>query len=127
MKTHRNPAEVHPPIAAYTHQIEVREPARWLVLSGQLGMEPDGTVPGDPIRQLDVAFENVARNLRAAGMEMSDLVKLVIYLVGEFDVPARRAVIKSHLREPWPCVTLLVIAGLADPRYRVEIEAWAAA
>lgn len=126
MKTYRNPANVHPPMAAYTHQIEVREPARWLVMSGQLGTREDGTVSDDPMHQLDAAFENIARNLHAAQMEMDDLVKLTIYLVGEFDVQQRRAVIKSHLKEPWPCVTLLVIAGLATPIYKVEIDAWAA-
>ena len=126
MKTHRNPANVHPPMAAYTHQIEVQEPARWLVMSGQLGQMEDGTVPEDPLRQLDVAFDNIARNLHAARMEMDDLVKLTIYLVGEFDVKGRRAVISSHLKQPWPCVTLLMIAALADPIYKVEIDAWAA-
>jgi len=126
MKTHRNPANVHAPMAAYTHQIEVQEPMRWLVLSGQLGMMEDGTVPDDPVRQLDVAFDNVVRNLQAAGMEIEDLVKLTIYLVGEFDVQQRRAVISSYLKEPYPCVTLLMIAALATPIYKVEIEAWAA-
>jgi len=113
-------------MAAYTHQIEVQEPMRWLVLSGQLGMMEDGTVPDDPMRQLDVAFDNVVRNLQAAGMEIEDLVKLTIYLVGEFDVQQRRAVISSYLKEPYPCVTLLMIAALATPIYKVEIEAWAA-
>ena len=126
MKTYRNPTTVHPPVAAYTHQIEVQEPARWLVMSGQLGKMEDGTVPDDPIRQLDVAFDNIARNLHAAQMEIHDLVKLTIYLVGDFDVQQRRAVISAHLKEPRPCVTLLMVAALADPIYKVEIDAWAA-
>jgi enamine deaminase RidA (YjgF/YER057c/UK114 family) len=124
MKTHRNPSDVHSPVAAYSHQIEVREPARWLVLSGQLGKKADGTVPDDPIQQLDVAFDNVARNLRAAGMEMRDLVKVTIYLVGDFDRRQRRAVIASYLNEePHPCVTMLFVAALFDPLYKVEIDA----
>ena len=126
MKIYRNPVDVHPPMAAYTHQIEVREPVRWLVMSGQLGKMEDGTVPDDPLRQLDVAFDNIARNLHAAQMEMHDLVKLTIYLVGDFDVQQRRAVISAHLKEPHPCVTLLMITALADPIYKVEIDAWAA-
>jgi enamine deaminase RidA (YjgF/YER057c/UK114 family) len=126
MKIHRNPADVAPPMAAYTHQVEVRQPARWLMMSGQLGTREDGTVPDNPIDQLDAAFENVIRNLHAAQMTLDDLVKLTIYLVGDFDVQKRRAVIRKHLKEPWPCVTMLFIAGLADPVYKVEIEAWAA-
>ena len=125
MKEYRNPATVHPPVAAYTHQIEVREPARWLVLSGQIGKMQDGTVPDDPMRQLEVAFDNIMLNLQAAQMEVGDLVKLTIYLVGDFDVQQRRAVTVAYLKEHRPCVTLLVIAALADPSYRVEIDAWA--
>ena len=59
MKEYRNPADVHEPIAAYTHQIEVKGPERLLVLSGQVGKTEDGTVPDDPIEQLDVALENL--------------------------------------------------------------------
>jgi enamine deaminase RidA (YjgF/YER057c/UK114 family) len=95
-------------------------------MSGQLGMMADGNVPDDPIRQLEVAFDNVVANLHAAQMDVSDLIKLTIYLVGEFDVTQRRAVISSYLKEPWPCVTMVIIAGLALPEYKVEIDAWAA-
>lgn len=82
-------------------------------------------MPEDPIRQLDVAFDNIVHNLQAAQMEVPDLVKLTIYLVGDFDLQQRRAVIAAHLKEHRPCVTLLVIAALADPAYKVEIDAWA--
>jgi enamine deaminase RidA (YjgF/YER057c/UK114 family) len=126
MKQYRNPPDVHPPVACYSHQVEVSGPARWLVLSGQIGQRVDGTMPDDPIEQLDLAFENVARNLRAAQMEMSDVVKLTIYLVGDFNVQERRAVIAKYLKEHRPCVTMLVIAGLFDPKCRVEIDVWAA-
>lgn len=126
MKHYRNPHDVHPPVAFYSHQVEVIGSARWLALSGQIGQTEDGTMPDDPIEQLDLAFENVARNLEAAQMEMSDLVKLTIYLVGDFDMQERRAIIAKHLKEHRPCVTMLIIAGLFDPKCRVEIEAWAA-
>jgi 2-iminobutanoate/2-iminopropanoate deaminase len=53
MKEYRNPSNVHQPVAAYTHQIEVRGPERLLILSGQVGMKEDGTVPDDPIQQLE--------------------------------------------------------------------------
>jgi len=70
------PPTVHVPAAAYTHQIEVSSDERLLVLSGQLGMRSDGSVPDDPIEQLDVALTNVERNLAEAGMGLKDLVKL---------------------------------------------------
>jgi enamine deaminase RidA (YjgF/YER057c/UK114 family) len=125
MKEFRNPANVHPPVAGYTHQIEVREPARWLVLSGQIGKREDGTVPDDPVQQLDVALDNIIRNLQAARMDVPDLVKLTFYLVGDMDPQRRREVIGARLNGHKPCMTVLVVAALADPVYKVEIDAWA--
>ena len=125
MKEYRNPANVHPPVAGYTHQIEVREPARWLVLSGQIGRTEDGTVPEDPVEQLDVAFDNIARNLQAAQMDVQDLVKLTIYLVGDMDPQRRGEVIGARLKGHKPCMTLLIVVALANTAYKVEIDAWA--
>lgn len=76
LKEHRNPANVHQPIAAYTHQIEIREPERLLVLSGQVGRREDGSVPEDPIEQLDLALENLQRNLQVANMDVAGLIKI---------------------------------------------------
>ncbi len=125
MKEYRNPPNVHPPVAAYTHQIEIRGPERLLVLSGQIGRKEDGTVPDDPIEQIDVALENLFRNLQAANMGVQDLVKLTFYLVGEMDASRRREVIASRLQSHQPCTTLLFVSALASPIYKVEIDAWA--
>jgi enamine deaminase RidA (YjgF/YER057c/UK114 family) len=125
MKKFQNPGTIHGPLAGYTHQIEIVEPKRWLVLSGQIGMLVDGTLPYDPLEQFRIALDNVAKNLSAAGMEMQDLVKLTIYLVGEIDTDKRRAVMAEWLRGHSPCSTLLYVAALATPDIRVEIDAWA--
>jgi enamine deaminase RidA (YjgF/YER057c/UK114 family) len=125
MKEYRNPPDVHSPIAGYTHQIEVTGPERLLVLSGQVGRREDGSVPDDPIEQLDIALENLQRNLQAAGMGVQDLLKITFYLVGEMDAARRREVIAARLQGHRPCMTLLFVAALASPIYKVEIDAWA--
>jgi 2-iminobutanoate/2-iminopropanoate deaminase len=125
MKTARDPVTIHEPLGAYTHQIEVSGPTRWLVLSGQVGQQEDDTVPDDPIAQLEVALENISRNLDAVGMTVRDIVKMTTYLVGDVDMQRRREVLAAWLGEHRPCMTLLYVAGLAAPRYRVEIDAWA--
>ena len=124
-KEFRDPETVHAPLAGYTHQIEVRDPARWLVLSGQVGQRPDGTIPDDPVEQIDVALANVGSNLEAAGMTVDDVVKLSIYLVGEIDVERRRAALGAWLGQHKPCMTLVFVSALATPDYRAEIDAWA--
>jgi 2-iminobutanoate/2-iminopropanoate deaminase len=122
----RNPDTIHQPVAAYTHQIEIPEGGRWLVLSGQLGMRPDGTLPADdPIEQIEVALANLRHNLDAARMCVEDIVKVTIYLVGTVDPARRRSVLDAWLGGHRPCMTVLYVAALADPRFRVEIDAWA--
>jgi 2-iminobutanoate/2-iminopropanoate deaminase len=125
LNTSRNPETVHAPVAAYAHQIEVTGVSRWLIMSGQIGMRPDGTLPDDPIEQLAVALDNISRNLEAADMGIQDLVKVTYYLVGEFDAVRRRETMAAWLDGEEPCSTLIYVAGLATPHIRVEIDAWA--
>jgi len=125
MKKFRNPENVHAPVGLYSHHVELSKDERILILAGQAGIKQDGTVPEDPIEQLDTTFENILRNLQAAGMEMKDLVKVTYYLVGEWDTAKRREVASSRLGAHRPCSTLVYVAGLASPAYKVEIEAWA--
>ena len=124
MKEFRNPQDVHQPLGSYSHQIEVMN-ERLLVISGQVGRTQDGTIPEDPYEQMDLAFENIIRNLHAANMDVSDLIKITYYLVGEFDTARRREIVLSKLQGHQPCSTLLYVAGLASPQFRVEIDAWA--
>ena len=124
MKEIRNPQDIHQPVGSYSHQIEVRN-ERMLVISGQVGMRLDGTIPEDPFEQIDIAFDNVIRNLRAAKMDVEDLLKITYYLVGEIDTAKRREIVLSKLQGHKPCSTLLYVAALASPQFRVEIEAWA--
>ncbi|MEW6029739.1 MAG: RidA family protein [Chloroflexota bacterium] len=125
MKEFRNPQNVHPPIGGYVHQIEITGNERMLILSGQVGMREDGSVPEDPLGQIDAALENILRNLRAAKMDVKDIVKLTYYLVGEIDTTKRRELVAAKLQGHKPCSTLVYVAALASPMYKVEIDAWA--
>ena len=125
MKEFRNPQNVHQPVGVYSHQAEISGNERMLVLSGQVGMREDGTVPDDPIEQIDVALENIFRNLQAANMGVQDIVKLTYYLMGEIDTAKRRELVASKLQGHKPCSTLLYVAALASPIYKAEIEALA--
>lgn len=125
MKESRNPQNIHKPLGQYSHQIEITGNERMLVLSGQVGMREDGSVPEDAFEQIGVVFENIFRNLQAANMDVKDIVKLTYYLVGEIDTAKRRELTASKLQGHQPCSTLLYVAALAAPIYKVEIDAWA--
>jgi enamine deaminase RidA (YjgF/YER057c/UK114 family) len=125
MKQARNPESVHAPGGRYVHQIEVSGENRMLFLSGQVGMAADGTVPDDPVAQLGIALQNVLSNLEAAGFAPTDLVKLTTYVVGEMDPVGRRAELDRLLGAHVTTSTLLFVAALASPVFKVEIDAWA--
>jgi len=127
VKQRRNPSTIHAPLAGYSHQIELRDAERMLVLSGQIGMTSDGQLPDDAVDQLRLALENVLRNLEAADMAVSDLVKLTLYLTEPIDADTRRLVLADRLDEHAQCMTLLYVAGLASPTIKVELDAWARA
>lgn len=125
MKEFRNPQGVHEPVGAYSHQVEISGNERMLVVSGQIGMRQDGTIPDDMLEQIDVAFENVFRNLHAANMDVKDIVKITYYIAGESDMVKRRELVLSKLKGHKPCSTLVRVVALASPAFKVEIDVWA--
>ena len=46
-----NAPDAPPPVAAYTHAIEVTGATRTLYISGQVGQRMDGTIPADIVEQ----------------------------------------------------------------------------
>lgn len=127
MKNPRNPEAIHPPLAAYAHQIEITGRQRWLMLSGQVGMRPDGTLPDDPVLQFEIALNNISANLKAANMQIKDLVKLTLYLVDPIEAKIRAELLSNWLQGHEPCMTLIYVAALANPRIKVELDATACA
>ena len=125
MKKFRNPENIHGPVADYTHQVEISGQTRWLVMSGQIGKDNNEPIPEDPIEQIEIAMENIVKNLHAANMEVNDLVKIVFYLVGNIDNSKRVEAVSKVLKDHKPCMTLLYVASLANPSLKVEIDAWA--
>ena len=128
MKTSRNPETIAAPLGRYVHQIQVDNPSKLLFIAGQVGMRPDGSVPDDAVDQLAIALENVLKNIEAAGLEPSDLVKITTYVVAgaELDPARRRAEMERLLGDHVPTSTLVFVAGLAAAQWKVEIDGWAA-
>jgi len=124
--TANNPPTVRAP-AGYTHSMLIEGEQRRLVMSGQVGVAPDGSVPSTGEGQIAQVFANLRALLEANGMSITNLVKTTVFLTDRSLLApfraARDAVYGGHA----PCSTLLFVAGLADPRFMVEIEAEAAA
>jgi 2-iminobutanoate/2-iminopropanoate deaminase len=121
------PATIHPPIANYCHATLVPSAARWLYISGQLGIRPDGVIPERFEQQAEACFDSITQILAEAGMQAANLVRLNAYLTDPADLATYMKVRDRHVGDPPPASTLVVVQALARPQFRVEIEATAAA
>ena len=77
-------------------------------------------------RATQVSAHQTAGARRADAMALADTVKVTIYLTRREDIAPLRAVRAERLAVA-PAVTMVLVAGLHDPRWLVEIEAVAAA
>jgi enamine deaminase RidA (YjgF/YER057c/UK114 family) len=126
--TFANPPGVHPPGSRYSHAALVEAPAKRLLVSGQVGTRPDGTIAEGGEAQIAQALENLRVILAAHGMTPAHVVKLNSFLTDRALVGAWRAARDAFMGDgPAPTGTLLVVAGLAHPRFVFEVEAEAVA
>lgn len=122
-----NPVSVTPPFSSYSHAVEAPPEARWLHISGQVGVDADGNLAKEPQAQMEQTWRNLLAVAQAANMGPHDLVKVTAYLTRPDDVALYREVRDTLLDGAQPASTLVIVAGLAHPDWLVEIEAVAAA
>jgi enamine deaminase RidA (YjgF/YER057c/UK114 family) len=118
-----NPPGVYAPVPHYS---QVARAGDTLYISGQLGLDITGKLigEGDAREQARQAWRNIVGILASYGASPRNLVKTNTYithwayrpLVGE----ARDEIFPEP---PYPPSTLVVVQGLAEPRFLVEIEA----
>lgn len=121
------PGELVPPFTQFAQGIETVPGLRWLAISGQVAARPDGTVAPEIETQLEEVWQKILAILGSAGMRPEHLVRIGGFITDRGFQPAFREVRDRHLEGARPTSTLVVVAGLVDPRWLVEIEALAAA
>jgi 2-iminobutanoate/2-iminopropanoate deaminase len=120
-------AEGSPPVqGAYPQAALVEGATRWLFISGQVPVAPDGTVPDDFEGQCRQVWANLRAQLDGAGMGLDNLVKVTTYLADRSHALTNRAVRLEMLEGRQPALTV-IITGLFEQGWMVEIEAVAAA
>ncbi len=110
----------------YAQAVSVEQLTRWLFISGQIPVSGAGEVPSDFGAQCRLAWSNVQAQLRAGGMTVDNLVKVTIFLADRAHADENRRVRTEVLAGHAPALTV-IIAGIFDPAWLVEIEAVAAA
>jgi enamine deaminase RidA (YjgF/YER057c/UK114 family) len=100
----------------------VREGNRVLV-AGTAPIWPDGSVDPDPEVQAARCLEIIVTALREAGAGPEDVVRTRTFLTSAADSEAVGRAHGAVFSAVRPASTMVVVAALLDPRWKVEIEA----
>jgi len=118
-----NPKDIVKPASNYAQGILLKSMAERLVISGQVGLKPDGTMEQGLEAQMERAWKNLFGVLSAAGFEKRHLVKCTVFVTQPGQVQLFRTV-RDQMLEGHTCTfTYLQVAGLFKPDVLVEIEA----
>jgi enamine deaminase RidA (YjgF/YER057c/UK114 family) len=121
MHTEVNPANFPKPQSNYSQGVVHSAAAQRLVLSGQVGVRPDGSVAEGLDAQMRQTWDNFLAVLSAAGFTPADVIKVTIYCTEPALQEFRRGR-EEALAGHSPAATYVQVAALADPRFLVEIE-----
>ena len=94
-----------------------------ILVSGTVGIEADGSVAADAAAQADRCFALILDHIAQMGGTALDLVRVRIFVTDMADAASVSASFARHCRAARPTATLVGIAALYDPRWKVEIEA----
>ncbi len=98
-------------IGTYSQAVKV---GTTVYLSGQIPLIPESMemVEGDMEAQIVRVFENLTAVARAAGGDLSDIVKLNIFLTDLNHFPLVNEVMARYLSQPYPARAAIGVASL---------------
>lgn len=116
---HKNPA--------FSQVVAIEDNARTIYVGGQNAVSPSGEIVGkeDMRQQANQVFKNLEIALSAAGARLENVIKWNVYVVqGQPPQPAFEEFQRIWGNRPNPpLVTVLFVAGLANPDFLLEIDA----
>lgn len=109
--------------AAYGFARAVRVGER-IIVAGTAPVEVDGSsTPGDAAAQARRCFAIILGAIQELGGSAADVVRTRMYLTDPADADAVGAVHGDIFRDVRPASTMVVVAALLRPEWRIEIEA----
>ena len=112
---------------AFTQVVAVTGPGKTIYVGGQDAVDASGTIigKGDVKAQVEQVFKNLQTALEASGAGLEHIVKWNIYIVqGQPLRPAFEASQKIWGGRPnRPAISVMFVAGLANPEFLVEVDA----
>lgn len=113
--------------SGYAHGVEA-DGKRTIYLSGQIAMDPHGAILGanDIVKQFDQALSNLQETLRAANAEMTDVVKLLIFVKDKRGYQKHLkeigVVYRNYFGKYFPAMSLVEVSNLFEEDALIEIE-----
>ena len=130
MRKSHNPSTMLPVVGPFSWGLEVAPAGRWLLVSGQVGADAHGHVPEGLLAQTRLVWSNIDQVLKSAGMSARHVVRTGIFLSSQVAFTEEERSAFNELRAGYlgdnrPASTLLFVHRLMDPRWLVEIDAFA--
>lgn len=118
-----NPADIAKPQSNYAQAVVHKGGGERLVISGQVGVKPDGSLAQGFEAQAEACWASILGCLKAAGFDVKHLVKVTTLVTEPGRTAAARA-IRDRVMAGHTCAsTYIQVAGLARPEMLIEIEA----
>lgn len=98
---------------------------RTVYVSGMVSMDASGNVVGEG--DIEAQTEQVLRNVRTAlleaGGDLSDIVKVTVFITDMSLYDHIHRVRRRYFEPPYPASSMVEVSALIDPRLLIEIEA----
>lgn len=107
------------PIVGFSRAVRVGEHVH---VAGTGPVEPDGGCASDAKHQAQRCWAIIRAALDDAGASLDEVVRTRTYVTDPAVFDAVNGVHHAMVGHARPAATLVVVAGLADPRWVVEIE-----
>jgi enamine deaminase RidA (YjgF/YER057c/UK114 family) len=94
----------------------------WIFVSGTTGFDyASMTISDDLVEQTEQCLRNIEAALAQAGATLADVVRVTYVLPDATDFPQCWPTLRKYFGGVRPAA-MMISAGLADPRMRIEIE-----
>jgi enamine deaminase RidA (YjgF/YER057c/UK114 family) len=121
------PKSLNDPRPRYSQGI-LNSGGKLLFIAGQTASDKDGNVvgKGDIKAQTQQVFENIKAVLKAVGGSLDNMVMTTTYITDRSYREGYNEVRRQYYKKTAPTSTLVIVSGLANPDYLIEIAGVAA-
>ncbi|GAA4133695.1 RidA family protein [Aminobacter aganoensis] len=117
-----NPPAAPQPPSRYSQLAAASANAEYVFLSGQVGLNDDGSFPADMLTQTELTWRHIETLLGSEGLTLANVVKVNGFLTRSDDVGVYKQVRDRLMPEPPPASTVVIVSGFVAPGLLVEID-----